>query len=57
MDAERIAAWNDFAEKLGRPGFPMDGRLVAILPRWAGRLDLSEIHSIFDLITADEAVP
>ena len=55
MDAHRIAAWNAFAEKLGQPGHPMAERLQAVLPEMAGRLDVSKIHSIFDLITADEA--
>ncbi len=54
-DPARIAAWNAFAETLGQPGHPMAGRLIEILPRWTGRFDLSNIRSIFDLITADEA--
>ena len=54
-DDARIAAWNDFAEKLGQPGYPMADRLQQVLPGMAGRPDVSKIHSIFDLITADEA--
>ncbi len=54
IDADRIAAWNDFAEKLGHPGLPMSKRLAEISLMLGGRFDLSKIHSIFDLITADE---
>lgn len=55
VDAAHIAAWNDFAEKLGQPGYPMADRLAETLPKMQGRFDLSPIRSIFDLITADEA--
>ena len=55
IDADRVAAWNAFAERLGQPGHSMEGRFNETLPKMAGRLDTSKIHSIFDLITADEA--
>lgn len=54
IDTARIAAWNAFAEKLGQPGYPMADRLTEVLPKMANRLDTSRIHSILDLITADE---
>ena len=54
IDLARIAAWNDFAEKLGQPSYPMANRLLEVLPKMADRLDVTRIHSIFDLITADE---
>lgn len=54
IDADRVAAWNAFAERLGQPGRPMAKRLADVLPNMADRLDPSKIHSIFDLITADE---
>ena len=57
IDATRIEAWNTFAEKLGHPGYPMANRLAETLPKMAGRFDTSRTHSIFDLITADEASP
>ena len=57
VDAARLAGWNAFAEKLGEPGCPMADRLAEALPQMAARLDPSKIHSIFDLITADEASP
>ena len=57
IDAARIEAWNTFAEKLGQPGHPMADRLAETRPRMAGRFDTSKTHSIFDLITADEAHP
>ena len=57
IDADRIAAWNAFAERLGQPGHSMAERLDEILPRMAERVDPSKIRSIFDLITADEAGP
>ena len=53
-DAGRVAAWNAFAERLGQPGHSMADRLQEVLPKMAGRFDASKIHSIFDLITADE---
>ncbi len=55
IDAERIAAWNAFAERLGQPRHSMAERLNEVLPTMASRFDASKIHSIFDLITADEA--
>ena len=55
VDAARVAGWNDFAEKLGRPGYPMAERLAEVRPQMAARFDTTQIHSIFDLITADEA--
>ena len=55
IDADRITAWNAFAERLGRPGHSMADRFNEVLPQMAGRRDTSKIHSIFDLITAEEA--
>ena len=55
IDDARILAWNAFAERLGQPGHSMADRLREVLPGMAGRCDPSKIHSIFDLITADEA--
>ena len=55
IDEDRIEAWNRFAEQLGQPGHPMADRLAEVLPKMADRFDPSKIHSIFDLITADEA--
>ncbi len=57
IDADRVVAWNAFAERLGQPGHSMADRLNAVLPTMASRLDLTKIHSIFDLITADEREP
>ena len=57
IDQARVQAWNRFAEALGQPGQPMADRLKETLPKMAGRFDTSEIRSIFDLITADEANP
>ena len=57
IDQARVAAWNAFAETLGQPGRPMAERLQETLPKLAGRFDTSDVHSIFDLITADEANP
>lgn len=54
IDAARIAAWNEFAEKLGRPGFPMERRYHDILPRAYSFLDPAKVHCIFDLIESDE---
>ena len=57
IDAARIEAWNQFAEKLGQPGYPMAARLQETLPKMVGRFDTSEIRSILDLLTADESHP
>ena len=55
IDAERVAAWNVSAEKLGQPGYPMADRLAETLPRMTERLNTAQIRCIFDLITADES--
>jgi len=54
VDEGRVAAWNEFAEKLGRPGFPMEARLAHVLPTTYAHLDPAGVHSIFDLLEADE---
>lgn len=54
VDDRRIAEWNEFAEQLGRPGFPMAARLVEVLPVKYAQLDPGSIHSIFELLEADE---
>jgi hypothetical protein len=60
MDGARIAQWNDFAEDLGKPGFPMAKRFLEVRPTTYAHLDPASVHSIFDLLEADEksaAVP
>ena len=57
IDAARVEAWNQFAERLGQPGHAMADRFRETLPKMAGRFDASKVHSIFDLITADETHP
>jgi hypothetical protein len=54
MDEARVARWNDFAENLGRPGFPMASRFAEVLPKMYRHLDPTSVHSIFDLLEADE---
>ncbi len=54
VDEMRVAAWNEFAENLGRPGFPMAARLVEVLPKTYALLDPAGVHSIFELLEADE---
>jgi hypothetical protein len=51
---ERVARWNEFAENLGRPGFPMAARLLEVLPTMYAHLDPNSVHSIFELVEADE---
>ena len=57
IDEARIAAWNAFAETIGQPGQPMADRLAEVRPKMANRFDTLLVHSIFDLIVADEAKP
>ena len=54
VDEMRVAAWNEFAENLGRPGFPMAARLAEVLPKTYAHLDPAGVHSIFELLEADE---
>ena len=54
VDAQRISDWNEFAETLGRPGHPMAQRFIDVLPRMYAHLDPTSVHSIFDLLEADE---
>ncbi len=55
VDAARITEWNALAANLGKPGFPMADRLAAVLPTSHRHLDPAQIHSIFDLLEADES--
>ncbi len=55
IHAERIAEWNRFAANLGRPGFPMADRLQAVLPTTYRHVDARQVHSIFELLEADES--
>jgi hypothetical protein len=50
----RVARWNELAENLGRPGFPMAARLLEVLPRMYAHLNPNGVHSIFELLEADE---
>jgi hypothetical protein len=54
MDGARIAQWNEFAEDLGKPGFPMATRFLEVRPTTYAHLDPASVHSIFDLLEADE---
>lgn len=54
VDNYRIGSWNALAENLGRPGFPMESRLKEALPTIYRHLDPAGIHSILDLLEADE---
>ena len=55
VNAERIAQWNELAENLGRPGYPMAARFKQVRPTMYAHLDASQrLESIFDLLAADE---
>jgi Domain of unknown function (DUF5069) len=54
LSTARIERWNEFAEDLGKPGFPMAARLVEVRPKMYAHLGAASIHSIFDLLEADE---
>ena len=50
-----IAQWNDFAQNLGRSGFPMAERLPIALATTYKHLQSSKFSSVFEVIEADEA--
>lgn len=50
----RISQWNDFAQNLGRPGFPMADRLPIALATTYKHLEPSKFSSVFEVIEADE---
>jgi hypothetical protein len=52
-----VSKWNDLAENLGRPGFPIAERLPIALSTVYKHLDASTISSVFEAIEADELNP
>jgi hypothetical protein len=50
-----VSQWNDLAQNLGRPGFPMAERLPIALATTYQHLQASKFSSVFEVIEADEA--
>ena len=58
VNASQIAQWNELAENLGRPGFPMAARFAEVRPTMYRHLDPEQgqrLETIFDLLEADES--
>jgi Domain of unknown function (DUF5069) len=49
-----IERWNELAQNLGRPGFPMAERLPIALATTYQHLEPSKFSSVFEVIEADE---
>ena len=49
-----IAQWNELAQNLGRPGYPMADRLPIALATSYKHLKASKFSSVFEVIEADE---
>ena len=50
----RIAAWNELAVNLGRPGFPLADRLPVAKLTTYQHIDSTGLDTVFELIEADE---
>jgi hypothetical protein len=50
-----IPQWNELAQNLGRPGFPMAERLPLALASTYKHLEPSKFSSVFEVIEADES--
>lgn len=53
---ERIAEWNRIALGLGRPGFPMAGRVDAALAGTYKHLSHRKFETVFEVLEADEGI-
>ncbi|MDR3458354.1 MAG: DUF5069 domain-containing protein [Verrucomicrobiae bacterium] len=53
-NAGRIAEWNHVAVNLGRPGFPLDGRLPVALATTYKNVDPHGKTTVFEVLEADE---
>jgi hypothetical protein len=51
---QRVAEWNRIAENLGRPGFPMEGRVALALGKYYKNVDPKTVETVFDILEADE---
>ena len=52
--AQRVAEWNHVAVNLGRPGFPLAGRLPVALATTYKHIDPQGKTTIFEVLEADE---
>lgn len=52
--AHRIAAWNEIALNLGRPGYPLADRLPVAKTTTYRHLDTSQLNTVFEVLEADE---
>ena len=55
VNPARIREWNQIAENLGRPGFPMEDRLPNAKTTTYAHVDTSQVATIFQMIELDEA--
>jgi len=53
-DPQQVAKWNRIAENLGRPGFPMEGRIALALAQYYKNVDPTKVETVFDILEADE---
>jgi len=51
---DRITAWNHVAVNLGRPGFPLDGRLPVALATTYKNVDPQGKTTVFEVLETDE---
>jgi hypothetical protein len=49
-----VSQWNQLAQNLGRPGYPMAERLPIALATTYKHLESSKFSSVFEVIEADE---
>jgi hypothetical protein len=54
VTAQRVTEWNHMAVNLGRPGFPLADRLPIAPTSKYGHLADRGIHTIFEMLRADE---
>jgi len=54
--SERIAEWNHIAVNLGRPGFPMEERLIVALQSVYPNLAHRNLQTVFEVLEADDAL-
>jgi hypothetical protein len=52
--AERVAQWNEIAQNLGRPGYPMAERLPVALATTYKHLAGRGLATVFEVLEADE---
>ncbi len=54
FNADQIQKWNHNAVNLGRPGFPMEGRVPVALATTYKDIDPRGLTTVFEVLEADE---